>query len=355
MKKTITILCLIIVFAVLIFKTKNITNNKENSLIIGNTTYALTIDGVEKATLPTTGSYYLKSYNCENGSTITWDNKEKELSIKNINVSKEKCNLEFTSKMLLSDVEIGNYVAYEGNNGCLKGKKDNTPILTIGSQNAESGNSCLGYNARQASDSSGYYGYCNNSEAKGMGRFYVYGWRIAYIEDGNVYLISAGSPECRVRTESYENEKQITDLNTAALKYCNATYADGGTCSSDNTWAMGNYDFQKITSAISGTESTLTSYYGSNSCDKVTTEKRCGFNNDLIDNGGYYYFAARSGYSESTNAVYWNPYNYGDGSRFVNSNSYTEPFGFRPVIKLSSAVYITGGIGTMEDPYKIGI
>ena len=71
------------------------------------------------------------------------------------------------------------------------------------------------------------------------------------------------------------------------------------------------------------------------------------YNNDLIDNGGFCWFAARYT-SSSTNGVNWSP-----NSRSVYSNLNAEAYGLRPVISLSSSVVVTGGAGTMDDPYTI--
>ena len=90
-----------------------------------------------------------------------------------------------------------------------------------------------------------------------------------------------------------------------------------------------------------------TSISGATKCGGVYSKEVCGYNNDLIDNGGYYWFA--SAYSASTaSGVSWAPYN-----RDVFNGSNTNAYGLRPVIRLSSSVYITGGSGTMDDPYTI--
>lgn len=339
MKKNIIILIsliLITLILVVAFKEKDL-------LIIGNTTYGLTIDGIESTTLPTSGNYYLTSYTCKNGSIITWNKDDYELSIKNFNSEKESCNLTFESNPLLNEMQVGDYVAYVGNNGCLNENG------TTGTSNAseESSNSCLGYNANQSEDDSGYtYGYCYNDFYK----YFVYGWRIAYIEDGKAHLISAGSPECRSRTSSKGNATQIKDLNTAALDYCNATYVDGGTCSSSNTWAMDDYDYNKL----------IRGYYGENfgawvdpessyTCLWAYSQQRCGYNNDLMDNGGAYYLAAYY-YSTYNEGIMWWP-----GYRSITETDTNISLGLRPIIKLSSNVYVESGSGTMEDPYQIAI
>ena len=305
---------------------------------------SITVNGNSNTSIPTTGSYNLTSYTCDNGSTLSWDPYSKELTIDRGLMSNEKCDLVFTTNTdypLLNTMKVGDYVAYVGNNGCNNGVEG-----TTGGSNAEAGNSCKGENANQSLDNSNYtYGYCASSEFK----FYTYGWRIAYIEDGSVYLVSAGAPECKTRISSTGNATFISEANTAALDYCNSTYAYGGTCNSNSAWAMGNEDFKKITNAISGTSSNLTSAYGSPYCYATHSQERCGYNNDLIDNGGYYWFAAYYGTS-SAFGVHWYPY-YRDV--VTNANAYA--YGLRPIIRLSSSVFVTGGDGTMNDPYQIGV
>ena len=82
-------------------------------------------------------------------------------------------------------------------------------------------------------------------------------------------------------------------------------------------------------------------------CSASYSYHECGYNNDLIDNGGYYWFAAS--YSSSINfGVNWSPFD-----RYVSYITYTDSYGLRPVISLSSSVFVTGGKGTMDDPYTI--
>ena len=77
-----------------------------------------------------------------------------------------------------------------------------------------------------------------------------------------------------------------------------------------------------------------------------TSVADCGLGNTLIDNGGYYWFSAR--YSSSiAYGVFWYPH----ARRVGNDSAYT--YGLRPVISLKSSVIVTGGTGTIEDPYTI--
>ena len=229
---------------------------------------------------------------------------------------------------MLNSVEPGSYVAYTGNNGC-------------------SGNSCEGQNFNYVSDTD--MGYCISSSYK----FSVNGWRVGYISDGTAYLVSAGAPEC-IATDSSGNMintgsnassyldstnlyKHLNNLDNESLLYCNTSYAYGGVCDSTSTWAMDATDFQAITgSALS-----------SSSCYGSSEDTSCGYGNDLIDNGGFYWYATR--YSASSYRVFiWLPANryvYNDDSRYA--------LGLRPVLHLQSSVRVVGGSGTYEDPYTI--
>ena len=334
LKKGMTlVIILFVIFNIIKFK-----NNNNKHIVINGVKYSLNIDGASASSLPTTGYYYLTSYTCINGSVITWDAGNHDLYIEGINTNTEQCNLNFETKPSLNSMKVGDYVAYEGSNGCLKGVADTY---------TQSGNSCLGHNTKQASDTTGYtYG---KSCRDGWAQFIVYGWRIAYIENDNVYLISAGSPECPVVSSSDDvlASTQVREINELALKYCNSQFVDGGTCSSSNTWAMGNDDFYKITYAISGTGSHTTSYFGTPNYSTTKT----GYNNDLIENGGTYLLAART---SSSKVLYWNDSrNFSTISELGTNSINNMEYGMRPIIKLSSSVYITGGAGTMTNPYTI--
>ena len=222
---------------------------------------------------------------------------------------------------LLSDMAIGSYVKYVGNNGC-------------------TGKSCRGQNANYVSDTD--MGYCYNSNYK----YNANGWRIAYIKDGTAYLISAGSPECvctdssgTAGTSCSSNEtttglsRHIANLNAKALTYCNSTYAYGGKCDSNSAWNMGDADFKAITGATLSTANNKSGYESYS----------------LINNGGWYWYAKPTSTS-STYAFGWEP-----GSQYVSSYTTYNALGSRPVLRLASSVEITGGTGTYEDPYTIKI
>ncbi len=221
---------------------------------------------------------------------------------------------------LLSDMVTGSFVQYAGNNGC-KGK------------------ACEGQNANYKSNSD--LGYCYDSGYK----YNANGWRIAYIKDGSAYLTSAGSPECMCTnssgtagTDCSNSEttaaipKHLANLNAKALTYCSSAFAYGRKCDSNSAWNMGDADFKEITGDSLSAHYLSDGYY-----DKYS----------VINNGGYYWYG--TGTSASTTTAYsWRPVS---RSTYNSISSYA--FGVRPVIRLSSSVFVTGGTGTSEDPYII--
>ena len=221
---------------------------------------------------------------------------------------------------LLSDMVAGSFVQYAGNNGC-------------------AGKACEGQNANYQSISN--LGYCYDSNYK----YNANGWRIAYIKDGSAYLTSAGSPECMCTSsngtagKSCGNSettagipKHLENLNAKALTYCNSTYAYGRKCDSNSAWNMGDADFKEITGDSLSAHYLSDGYYD---------------NYSVINNGGYYWYGTATSASTTT-AYSWRPIS---RSTYNSISSYA--FGVRPVIRLSSSVFVTGGTGTSEDPYII--
>ena len=227
----------------------------------------------------------------------------------------------------LNQVKVGSYVEYEGNNGC-------------------TGDYCKGKNANSSSTSNGYC-YTETEE------FSTSGWRVAYIEYGSAYLISAGAPECLATASDgsisnvYITPAESTaglplhldNLDTAALKYCNTKYSDGGICNSTTTWAMDGTDYKKITGATLSVSGCF------------TTAENCKFSNPLIDNNGAYWVAKT--YDDSSNTSYYNKTAFVIRPTAISHNYTAFPRGVRPVIKLDPSVMVTGGIGTEANPYKI--
>ena len=339
----------------------------------------ISIDGATVNTLPTNGMYYLTSYQCDSTFTkVSWDYNNYELIVSNgIQRGGISCDLTFESSPKLSDMMIGSYVDYTGISGVVGNtsvscKINGSSSSSLATDETEAPNSCQGQNAREDLDHSEFtHGYCYNSDY----RYYTSGWRIAYIDntDANApraILISAGAPECMSRSTTVANDTYIQIANTRALKYCNSGLVDGG-CScedqdgnglcdsaSSDAWGFSDTDFYYMTKAISGVGKRLTDNSSSLGdiggslgntlyCVNQYAHQECGYHNDLIDNGGYYWFGGIYD-NNLKDGVFWNPY-----GRVVSNDTSVFSYGMRPLIRLSSSVYIVGGNGTMEDPYRI--
>ena len=350
---------------------------------------SITIDGTSSDNLPTSG-YYTMSSTCSKGSTLSWEPLSKTITYEAGSKLADACSLTFTSSdayPLLNTMPVGSYVKYIGKGGMVGDTKvacqiDGPASSSTAADETEAPNSCFGQNAREDIDTNGNtYGYCNSSAYK----YYTTGWRIAYVDsNGKPVIISAGSTECNSREDIKGNITYIKKANTLAMKYCNSDYVDGDCSCLDNdddgycdctdsdsdglcdeiengivdAWAVSDIDFYNMTKAISGVGKRLAS--GSSSlgdsggtlgttlyCYNKYSYEECGYNNDLIDNGGYYWFAARYS-SSSTYGVIW-----ASRSRNVLGDTSTSSYGLRPVISLKSSVIVTGGTGTIEEPYTI--
>ena len=205
----------------------------------------------------------------------------------------------------LNEVKLGSYISYVGDNEC---DKDN----------------CNGNNASYTDDN---LGFCKNESD----RYQFKGWRLLYIKDLAPYIISAGSPECA-------SSKNIEE---AVLKYCNKKFIYGGNCSDYNIWNFGVDDFKYVTKKAL--------YYNTlndNSCFEAVESSECGYSNDLIDIGGWYWLLDEAG---SDSLIYtWNPID-----RFVYYGDIDEEYGIRPVIRLDTNIEVIDGKGTMDEPYII--
>lgn len=333
---------------------------------------SIVVDGVKQYNLPSTGIYNMTS-SCSRGTVISWDNVTRSL-VYNVGAKvKDKCSLTFTSSdkyPLLNTMKVGDYVAYVGIGGKVGNNEVNCQIGgDVTNKKNEAVNSCLGQNITDNDDS---YGYGSSDSA-----FVSKGWRIAYIKDKKVMLVSGGVPE---KFEYNFSDKNMTSyiLNTNALKYCNSNFVDGdctcldeendGYCdkTSSDVWAIDNTDFYYMTKAINGgigkrldeSVSSLGDIGGylneilyCNINDSNTMIKDCGFGNSLIDVGSDYTFSI----SNSDRICEWKEFHKGRyrgiycSDKLENNN-----VKIRPVVKLSSSVYVIGGTGTINDPYIIG-
>lgn len=322
------LVCIIVVICIVFIS--SFGNNSSTFKIVkyNGDNLKISIDGVEVNTLPTKGNYYLADYDCDSANTkVSWNKDNYELKVSsNKKENSVVCKLDFQSQPSLSSMSVGSYVKYTGNNGCV-------------------GKSCDGNNANYLNDNS--MGYCGNDNYK----FVTNGWRIAYVEDGNVYLVSAGATDCMCTNgngnssnsscSSYLSRdnlnKHINNMNNVALKYCNSNYVAGGECNDKVAWGMSGNDFEKM----------FKSELNISDCNNKFGNKLCGYTNDLIDNGGMYSIATI--YDKlMENFFYWRA----DYRGIDNSNS-SYLYGIRPIIKLDSTIVVVSGEGTYESPYVI--
>ena len=349
--------------------------NKEVDIPADISIVSITIDGISSVSLPT-GGYYEMEYVCSKGSKLKWDTLSKTITYGNPSYVMDECSLTFKSSdnyPLLNTMTVGDYVAYVGDGGfvgnnnitCEGNDIEDSTLTTSGA--VESSNSCSGKNVREELETfeSGVYGYCYSSNYK----YYTSGWRIAYIDDkGNPVIVSGGSPECINRRDN-----MFEYANTKALKYCNADFVDGdcvcddvnsdGLCDNalSDAWVISDSDFYYMTKAISGYGKRLTNYsselgdVGGNLNSRYcysddgtkSSYKECGYNNDLLDNGGLYWFV-NSNDKLNNDGIFWHPF-----YRSIQVSQDVYAYGLRPMIRLSSTVKVTGGSGTLEDPYTI--
>lgn len=300
--------------------------NTTRKVIYHGNQLSLLIDGEEASKLPTSGNYYLSSYDCSNKNTlVSWNRETYQLSVTNGNKNGGvSCYLTFESSPKLTSVPLGSFVKYSGNNGCV-------------------GDKCDGENANYVLNQSN--GYCYNQSSE----FYYGGFRVAYIKDGSAYLISAGSPECLCTNKDFGSSREcsgfvdasmlsrhIENLNTAAIKYCNLNFVYDGVCDTNSVWNMNQDDFD----IMARRELTIASCY-------ELQNKKCGYDNDLIDNGGDYWLSVPYN-SLSNKNLYWS-----SRSRFIGADVSQFGYGLRPVIRMDSNVIVIGGSGTYKDPYQI--
>ncbi len=130
---------------------------------------------------------------------------------------------------------------------------------------------------------------------------------------------------------SPSSDDHVNNLNIAALKYCNSTYAYGGVCNGSSAWNIQDSDFKIITGI------TLSEAYSGTSYND---------NDVLINNGGYYWFSTVRNSSPPTLAFCKS-----ESQIFTSSSS--EDYGLRPILRLKASIIVTGGTGTYADPYTI--
>ena len=75
-----------------------------------------------------------------------------------------------------------------------------------------------------------------------------------------------------------------------------------------------------------------------------TIVDKCGYNNGIIDNGGFYWFNS----VDADNYYFWDADNRSVG---VTDSKYE--IGKRVIIKLSTSLVVESGDGTVDDPYVV--
>lgn len=307
--------------------TVNLSLNSSSRVVMYHGDQLLvSIDGNVSSRFPSSGNYYLASYDCSSKNTIvTWDRESYQLSVTNHNKKGNvSCYLNFKSNPKLADMEEGSFVQYVGNNGCV-------------------GNQCQGQNANYGGIEN--KGYCGGDSSQ----FYYDGWRIAYVKNGTAYLVSAGSVECMC-TDSNGNENSSCDssvnsanlsnhmdnLDKVALKYCNTNYVYGGVCDISTSRNINQDDFLSI----------IHKGLNINSCYQ-NQSKKCGYVNDLIDIGSNYWYSTVYD-NLSDKVLYWS-----SNRRTISNSMSGFSYGVRPIIRMDANVVVVGGSGTYEDPYQI--
>ncbi len=320
MKKKLFIVLILILFVGIIASFMDFSKRR---VVYQSRRLMVSVDGENVSKLPQEGIYYLTSYECDSRNTyVSWDKDEHQLKISNKNKKAGvKCYLTFESHPKLSDMGVGSFVKYSGNNGC-------------------DGDKCSGVNANYVDSNN--KGYCFNKNLN----FSYDGYRIIYSYDGSAYLVSAGSSEC-VCTDKDGNvgescgnslavldmEKHVDSLNNVALKYCNKEYAYQGVCSTDTVHNINQDDLNRVSIVL-------------NDCYR-SQNKKCGYTNDLIDIGSDYWIGNL--FTDSSNtSFYWSSSN-----RYISSSISSFAYGIRPVIRLDKNVVVLSGNGTYSDPYVI--
>ena len=369
---------------------------------------SITIDGASSDSLPVDG-YYTMSSTCTKGSTLSWDGYSKTITYSKGSKVNDSCSLVFisaTSSKLLNTVKSGSYVKYVGDNGCDGNHCAGYNANYVSDDdmgycsNSSSGFIVNGWRVAYIKDNSAYLvsagapecvatyveNVSNSTSNQSLSSNYYYGSGYHFDQNTGKYSLtgvtsttlawssnyngiientpytckstsSTGTCATLYKIVQYSNSttgigysytnyeangvpKHLSRLNEAALKYCNTNYAYNGVCDVTSSWSINDSDYQIITTNI-GTKETLSN------CNGVYGSRACGFNNDLIDNGGYYWFATPRSAS-SAYAFLWYPH-----FRYVLNVTSNGAHGVRPVLRLRSSVSVMSGSGTYKDPYVI--
>lgn len=171
--------------------------------------------------------------------------------------------------------------------------------------------------------------YCYNTSSK----YRFNGYRLLYTKDGIPYLISSGASYCYDNVDSDSTINMINYMNSKIYNYCNIKYMFDGKCDNDTIHVFNVNDYKEIIgSSVSNCEHKNDVY--------------CGYGNDIINNGGYYWIIDSS---SNLKQFYWDPVN----GYVSNTSKHNLEYGVRVVLKLDKDVYIEKGIGTYDSPYVI--
>lgn len=172
-------------------------------------------------------------------------------------------------------------------------------------------------------------GYCFNVNNK----YRFNGYRLLYVKDNTPYIVSSGASYCFDNPNNDNISGIIESLNDNLSNYCEVNYIYDGKCD-DNIHLFNSDDFKLvINNDISN-------------CDN-NHDLYCGYGEDLINNGGYYWITSNN----NLKGYYWDPVN----GYVNNTNMFNMGYGLRVVLKLNNNVYIERGLGTYSDPYVLKI
>lgn len=169
-------------------------------------------------------------------------------------------------------------------------------------------------------------GYCYNISNK----YRFNGWRVLFVRDNIPYVISAGAHSC------YDNDSDtslIDYINGRASNYCDAKYIYGGKCSKENVYGFSTSEYNYLVN------NKIEDCDGNNNLN-------CGYNNDIINNGGYYWILDGN---NSLVQYYWNP---SKGNVF-NTSRFDSGYGIRVVLRLNNSIFIKSGDGSYNNPYVL--
>ena len=369
-KKTISISLLLIILIIGIIVYSNYSNNKY-TLESDGVLIALTVDGTEATSFPTTGKYVV-TVDCKNGKG-KWLPDEKKLVVENV-TGNVKCNIDFTTKSdsdLLSSKITATTVAqgnegvvnegdvgyrYEGTNpdnyvwfnnelwriiGLVPTKTSSgTENLVKIIRNESIGG--LAYDAK----SSGYTGAWGSNTLYTLLNNYYYGKK-----DGT------NTAYCYGYRATAKAKCDYTSIGINASDYYGSmvknVYWNTGASGYDVT-ASAAYTAETAIQTVTGRIGLMSaSDYGYASSGSHTTSMY-SYDNATHTLGNWLYGNGCEWTSIQSSRSSRNALNVSDGG-IVVSNSASDGYAVRPALYLDSSVYVVNGSGTASDPYILGM